>query len=120
GLSTFVSEFLVLVGTFTRYKAAAGIATVGIILAALYILLAYQRTMQGPLAERFAGAGEGLRDLRSREVLAVAPLLVLMLFLGFYPKPVTDIINPAVKATMQDTHSTDPKPTDADATGGNR
>jgi NADH-quinone oxidoreductase subunit M len=120
GLSTFVSEFLVLVGTFTRYKAAASIATVGIILAALYILLAYQRTMQGPLAERFAGTGEGLRDLRSREVVAVAPLLVLMLFLGFYPKPVTDIINPAVKATMQDTQSTDPKPTDADATGGTR
>ncbi|MCU1603187.1 MAG: proton-translocating NADH-quinone oxidoreductase, chain [Frankiales bacterium] len=113
GLSTFVSEFLVLVGTFTRYKVAAVIATTGIVLAALYILLAYQRTMQGPLG----GLGEKVKDLKAREVAAVAPLLVLMLFLGFYPKPVTDIVNPAVKATMQDTGDTDPKPTDVTATG---
>jgi NADH-quinone oxidoreductase subunit M len=107
GLSTFLSEFLVLVGTFTRYKAAAIIAATGIILAALYILLAYQRTMQGALKS----TNENIKDLKPREVLAVAPLLVLMLFLGFYPKPVTDIINPAVKATMHDTGSTDPAPT---------
>ena len=44
GLSTFVSEFLVLVGTFTRYEVAAGLATAGIILAAIYILWMYQRT----------------------------------------------------------------------------
>jgi NADH-quinone oxidoreductase subunit M len=108
GLSTFVSEFLVLVGTFTRYKVAAGIATTGIVLAAIYILLAYQRTMQGALS----AANEHFKDLKTREVAAVAPLIFLMIFLGFYPKPVTDIINPAVKATMQDTHSHDPAPTD--------
>ena len=51
-LSTFVSEFLVLVGTFTRYEAAAILATAGIILAAIYILWMYQRTMTGPVAER--------------------------------------------------------------------
>ena len=113
GLSTFISEFLVLVGTFTRYKAAATIATLGIILAALYILLVFQRTMQGPLA----AANEAFKDLKAREVAAVAPLLVLMLFLGFYPKPVTDIINPAVKATMQDTGSHDPAPTEKTAEG---
>src|SRR5215467_13900959 len=49
GLSTFVSEFLVLVGTFTRYRAAAVAATVGIILAAIYVLWLYQRTMTGPV-----------------------------------------------------------------------
>ena len=49
GLSTFVSEFLVLVGTFTRYRAAAVAATIGIILAAIYILWLYQRTMTGPV-----------------------------------------------------------------------
>jgi NADH-quinone oxidoreductase subunit M len=108
GLSTFISEFLVLVGTFTQYKAAAVVATTGIILAALYILLAYQRTMQGVLST----AHEQMKDLKVREVAAVAPLLVLMLLLGFYPKPVTDIINPAVKATMHDTGSTDPAPTE--------
>jgi NADH-quinone oxidoreductase subunit M len=107
GLSTFVSEFLTLVGTFTRYPAAATIATTGIVLAALYILLAYQRTMQGPLSS----VHERMKDLRGREVAAVAPLIVLMLVLGFYPKPVTDVINPAVKATMQDVGAHDPSPT---------
>jgi len=98
GLSTFVSEFLVLVGTYVRYPVAAVFATVGIILAALYILLMYQRTMQGPLS----AAHGRMRDLRFREVLAVAPLIALMIFLGFYPKPLTDVINPAVNATLSD------------------
>ncbi len=60
GLSTFVSEFLVLVGTFSRYKVPAIIATVGIILAAIYILWMYQRTMNGPTAPEV----ESLPDLR--------------------------------------------------------
>jgi NADH-quinone oxidoreductase subunit M len=107
GLSTFVSEFLVLVGTFTRYPVAAVLATIGIILAALYILLVFQRTMQGPLAAAYAQ----MRDLQLREVLVVAPLIALMIFLGFYPKPLTDVITPAVNATMQDVGVQDPAPT---------
>ena len=47
-------------------------------------------------------------------VLAVAPLLALMVFLGFYPKPLTDVITPAVDATMQDAGFTDPAPTQGD------
>ena len=108
GLSTFVSEFLVLVGSFQRYPVATIIATVGIVLAALYILLTYQRTMQGPLSAVHAT----MKDLNVREVAALAPLIALMLFLGFYPKPVTDIVNPAVKVTMQDVGAHDPAPTD--------
>ena len=108
GLSTFVSEFLVLVGSFQRYPVATIIATSGIVLAALYILLTYQRTMQGPLSAVHAT----MRDLNPREVAALAPLIALMLFLGFYPKPVTDVVNPAVKVTMQDVGAHDPAPTD--------
>ncbi|MCW2498386.1 MAG: proton-translocating NADH-quinone oxidoreductase, chain [Frankiales bacterium] len=107
GLSTFISEFLTLVGTYTRYPVAAVIATTGIVLAALYILLVFQRTMQGPLSTAHAH----LKDLRGREVAALAPLLALMIFLGFYPKPVTDVITPAVQATLQDAGTTDPTPT---------
>ena len=113
GLSTFLSEFLVLVGTFTQYKAYAIIATTGIILAALYILLAYQRTMQGAVS----AAHETMKDLNVREVAALAPLIALMLFFGFYPKPLIDIINPAVAATMHDVGATDPLPTDVHASG---
>ncbi len=106
GLSTFVSEFLVLIGTFSRYKVAATFATAGIILAAIYILWMYQRVAGGPVREQVAG----MKDLRPRELLAVAPLVVLIIGVGVYPKPVLDIINPAVRATMAQVHETDPVP----------
>ena len=106
GLSTFVSEFLVLVGTFTRYEAAAVLATVGIILAAIYILWMYQRTMTGPVREEVAN----MPDLKARELWAVVPLIVLIIGLGVYPQPILKIINPAVRQTMAQTHSTDPVP----------
>ncbi len=49
-------------------------------------------------------------DLRVRELVVVAPLVVLLIFLGVYPKPVTDIVDPAVKQTMSDVHKKDPQP----------
>ncbi|MBD0738509.1 NADH-quinone oxidoreductase subunit M [Streptomyces sp. CBMA29] len=106
GLAPFVSEFLVLVGTFSRYPVLGIIATLGIVLAALYVLVLYQRTMTGPVK---AGI-EGMSDLKVRELVVVAPLIALLLFLGVYPKPVTDILNPSVKHTLSDLHKTDPKP----------
>jgi len=106
GLSTFVSEFLVLVGTFTRYEAAAVLATLGIILAAIYILWMYQRTMTGPVRDDVAT----MPDLKTRELWVVAPLVALIIVLGVYPKPVIDIINPAVTKTLVQAHSTNPVP----------
>src|ERR1022692_3129540 len=106
GLSTFVSEFLVLVGTFTRYKVAASFATVGIILAAIYILWMYQRTMTGPVREQVAR----MPDLKARELWAVGPLIALIIAFGVYPKPLLDIINPAVHDTLSQVHVTDPQP----------
>src|SRR6266496_1865477 len=106
GLSTFVSEFLVLVGTFTRYEVPAILATMGIILAAVYILWMYQRTMTGPAGDNVAG----MPDLRARELWAVGPLIALIIVLGVYPKPVIDVINPAVHRTLVQVHSTDPVP----------
>jgi NADH-quinone oxidoreductase subunit M len=107
GLSSFISEFLVLVGTFTRYPAAAVIATLGIVLAALYILLTYQRMFTGPAREFSAG----WRDLSARELGVVAPLIAVIVVLGFYPKPVLDVLDPAVSRTMQTLQVTDPRPT---------
>ncbi len=106
GLNTFVSEFLVLIGTFTRYQVAAALATVGIILAAIYILWMYQRTMTGPVREEVAA----MPDLRARELWAVGPLIALIIVLGVYPKPVIDVISPAVHQTMVQSHSTNPVP----------
>jgi NADH-quinone oxidoreductase subunit M len=107
GLSTFVSEILVLIGTFTRYPGAAIVATVGIVLAALYILLTYQRMFTGPVREFAAG----WRDMNAREAWVVGPLVAVILALGFFPKPVLDVLNPAVSRTMQQTSSHDPAPT---------
>ena len=85
---------------------AAVFATVNIILAAIYILWMYQRTMNGPVRDQVAG----MKDLRPRELLAVVPLIVLIIGVGVYPKPVLDIINPAVQVTMSQVHETDPVP----------
>ncbi|MEU6311352.1 NADH-quinone oxidoreductase subunit M [Streptomyces sp. NPDC047014] len=106
GLAPFVSEFLVLVGTFARYPVVGIIATTGIVLAALYTLVLYQRTMTGPVKEEV----RTMPDLRVREVLVVAPLIALLIGLGVYPKVLTDIVNPAVEHTMSDVKQTDPKP----------
>ena len=106
GLSPFISEFLVLVGTFAYNWWFAIFATLGIVLAALYILLMYQRTMTGPPVPAVAA----MKDLNLREVVALAPLLLLIVVLGFYPKPLTAIIDPAVADTLQHVGVTDPQP----------
>lgn len=106
GLAPFVSEFLVLVGTFSRYPVIGIIATVGIVLAALYVLVLYQRTMTGPVKPEVSA----MPDLRVRELAVVVPLIALLIFLGVYPKPLTDVVNPAVKQTMSDVHKKDPRP----------
>ena len=106
GLSPFVSEILVFVGTFSRYKVAAGIAVIAIVLSALYILILFQRTMTGPVAKGV----ENLKDLRGREMLAIAPLIALVIGLGFVPQVLLNVINPAVTRTLVQVHSTDPPP----------
>jgi NADH-quinone oxidoreductase subunit M len=106
GLSSFVSEFLVLVGTFVRYPAAAIVATGGIILAALYILLTYQRMFTGPAREY----ASGWSDVDAREAWVLAPLIAVILALGFYPKPVLDAVNPAVGRTLNQVQVSDPAP----------
>jgi NADH-quinone oxidoreductase subunit M len=111
GTAPFVSEFLVLLGTYTVNKPVAIIATAGIILAAAYVLWMVQRTTQGTLNPALTEVPEMRRDLNLREKIVVAPLIALILLLGFYPKPVLDVINPAVGYTMQDLSVEDPAPT---------
>src|SRR5690606_7896041 len=114
GLAPFVSEFLVLLGTFSVNKPVAVIATVGIIVAAVYVLWMIQRTTQGELSPALSGVDGMRRDLTRREAVVVAPLIALLIVLGFYPKPVLDVINPAVGATLQqDVGAQDPTPTEA-------
>ena len=106
GLSSFVSEFLVLVGTYTRYPVAAVIATFGIILAALYILIPVQKALHGPTT----AGNENLPDLNKREIAAITPVIALIIALGFYPKPALEIINPAAQVTITKAGYSDPQP----------
>lgn len=106
GLAPFVSEFLVLVGTFARYQFAAVVATGALVLAALYVLWLYQRMMTGPVKQ----GNERIYDLVPRELAVVIPLIAALLFLGIYPKVLTDFINPAVNQTLTTIGRSDPAP----------
>ncbi|WP_420123008.1 complex I subunit 4 family protein [Nakamurella sp.] len=185
GTNSFISEFLVLIGTFGRHPAWGVVATIGIVLAAVYMLWIFQRTMTGPVrgaavvggrgpedidpapaadptpgagetaggpavpagiesagaarpvgaqvpvavahAESGAAAGHGTRtkvralfgDLTPREITVLTPLVLLIIFLGVYPQPVLDVINPTAERTMVDAGYTDPVPAiDAPLGGG--
>jgi NADH-quinone oxidoreductase subunit M len=106
GLAPFVSEFLVLLGAYNRYWLAAAVGVVALVLSSIYILWLYQRVMTGPVT----AGNERIRDLVPREILVVAPLILLLLALGIYPKPVLNIINPAVGNTMATIGAHDPAP----------
>ncbi|MBA4023575.1 MAG: NADH-quinone oxidoreductase subunit M [Gordonia sp.] len=116
GLGPFVSEFLVLIGTFTRYPVAAVCATIALVLAAIYVLWMYQRIMTGPVT----AGNEKIPDLKRRELAVVAPLIALLLVLGIYPKPVMDVIDPAVGHTLTVIDQRDPAPAVAEPDGGGR
>ncbi len=107
GLSTFVSEFLVLVGTFTQHPALAIVATLGVVLAAIYILWLYQRVFTGGVPDntpeqdgRALPPLSGLRDVRAVERWAVVPLIAAMLVLGFWPRPALDLVRPPAEQTV--------------------
>jgi NADH-quinone oxidoreductase subunit M len=114
GLAPFISEFLVLIGTFTRYPVLAVLAATALVLSAVYVLWMYQRMMTGPLPDDLAGGTERLRDLVPRELAVVVPLIALLLVLGVYPKPVLDVIDPAVGHTLSTIGEQDPAPTVAE------
>jgi NADH-quinone oxidoreductase subunit M len=113
GLAPFISEFLVLAGAFSVNQPVAVLATVGIILAAAYVLWMIQRTTQGTLNPSLASVEAMKRDLSVREKVVVAPMIALIVLFGFYPKPLTDVINPAVEATLSDLEVTDTATTEA-------
>ncbi len=93
GLNGFVGEYLTLLGAFMAHRWWAVVATAGVILAALYLLWAYQRVFHGP-AE---GHNAEMPDLRFSEGLVMLPLIALIVFMGIYPKPVLERMEPSVE-----------------------
>jgi NADH-quinone oxidoreductase subunit M len=94
GTAGFLSEFLVLLGAFRTHPIAALIAATGVIFAAYYMLPMVQRTVFNALDKP---ANRHVPDLNAREILVLAPLVLLILWLGVYPKPVLDKMRPAAE-----------------------
>lgn len=117
GMNSFVSEFMVIIGTFQTYPVYSVIGTMGVVLAALYILLLYKKVATGPAPTEWVGK---TFDMNGREKLVVAPLIAAFLILGFYPKPVTELLEPAVQTTLQNVGVENPAPTSVDAEGNER
>lgn len=96
GLSSFISEALVLVGSFQQYKIITIIATTGIILTAAYFLWTMQRMFLGPQNKKWAE----LPEISLREIFTLTPLALIVILLGFYPMPVLDLIGTTLKHTV--------------------
>lgn len=108
GMSSFVSEFLVLAGSWARNPVVGAVAALGMVLSAVYILTMYQRTMTGPLKADVAQSFG--RDLSGSEKLVVLPLIGLMLVLGFFPNLALTSMQQAANAAMTSVQVTTPGP----------
>jgi NADH-quinone oxidoreductase subunit M len=97
GLNGFVGEFLILIGSFLTREWWAVVAAVGVIVAAIYLLWAYQRVFHGTPE----GDNATMPDLKRWEVAVMLPLLAGIFFLGIYPKPVLERIEPSVDVLIE-------------------
>jgi NADH-quinone oxidoreductase subunit M len=112
GLNGFVGEFLILIGTFVAHRWWAVVAATGVIVAAIYLLWAYQQSFH----HRPTEADTKTRDLGWTERLVIAPLILIIVFLGVFPKPVLDRITPSVNQLIEhvDKVTNRPGPTSLD------
>ena len=101
GLNGFIGEYLILLGSFQTARWWTVVATAGVILAALYLLWAYQRVFHGEPDE----ANAAFPELRAKEAMVLLPFIAAIVFTGVYPKPLLDRIEPSVEALV--THVAD-------------
>ncbi len=102
GLNGFVGEFTILLGSFGSDVLGspwyAGVATVGVILAAVYLLVMYEKVFLGPVKVE---ANQALKDVNAREILVLLPLLIMIFWIGLHPQPFFDLINPSVQSLVE-------------------
>jgi len=98
GLNGFVGEFLILLGSFSVAPRWTAVATTGVILSAIYMLWMFRRVFFGPLTH---AENQQLKDLNGRELLILAPILLLIVYMGVYPQPFLSRIEPAVEQTLK-------------------
>jgi NADH-quinone oxidoreductase subunit M len=113
GLNGFVGEYLILIGSFLTARWWTVVAAAGVILAALYLLWAYQRVFHGEPDE----ANKSFPELKLREAAVMLPLIGVIVFTGIYPKPMLDRIEPSVNKLIEHvsvkTGYVDPQPAGA-------
>ena len=97
GLNNFIGEFLVILGAFGSDRLFGAIAVTGVVLGAVYMLWAYQRTFEGPPVDRW----RGIRDVLPREIAAIVPIVALMVVIGVYPNPVLERIDPSAGGVVR-------------------
>jgi NADH-quinone oxidoreductase subunit M len=97
GTSGFVGEFLVLVGAFQSNTWVAVFATSGIVLSAVYMLYLYRRVIFGELTRVDL---KGILDLKPREIAVFAPMIVVVFWMGLWPKPILDVMAPSVDSLV--------------------
>ena len=95
GLNGFVSEFLVVRGAWPIFTLYTALSMIGLLFTGAYVLKGIAKTLHGPLNEAWKGK---LTEINRRELIVMAPLVVLMLWLGFWPAWLLDVINQAVVA----------------------
>jgi NADH-quinone oxidoreductase subunit M len=97
GLNGFVGEFFILLGSFKAMPLASILGTGGVVGAALYLLWAYQRTFHGPVTN---DENRVLKDLSIRERIVVAPLIVMIIVIGVWPRPFLSRMQPSVERAI--------------------
>jgi len=107
GTNGFVGEFLILIGSFRTYPIATAVATTGVIVAAAYLLTALQRVIYNPLTQP---ENEKLTDLTPREIAVLVPLIVCILWIGIYPKPILRRMEPSARALIEQIKPSVPPP----------
>lgn len=108
GTASFVGEFLTMAGVWQRYPIHTAVITLGMVLAAVYVLTVYQRTMTGPVTPQVA---EHVKtDLNLRERAAAVPLLALLIIFGFFPKPMLEVAEDTATRVMSAVGMVDPAP----------
>ena len=96
GLNGFVSEFLVIRGTYPVLKIYTAISMIGVLFTGAYILKGILKVLHGPLNEHWTRGEHRLTDMRPREIIVIGPLMILMLVIGVWPAWILDVINKTV------------------------
>ncbi len=109
GLANFAGEYMIMAGAWQRHHVFIAVAVVATVLAAVYIMLAYQRVFTGPPTEQ--SEKHLSHDLTGRERLVIAPLIALLLFFGFVPGPTLDVVNSTASEAMVQVGMDNPQPT---------